>query len=132
VNLANPVHDITLAELRKIYLADQNRWDDGKPVYPVIPESGAPVRAAFLRIVCGMRDADFRKYFLQATFTGKDLTAPHEVNTTAGMKKVVASSPGAIGFIRAIDFHGDGSDGGIKAVRVNGFLASDLGYKLRM
>jgi hypothetical protein len=53
-------------------------------------------------------------------------------NTTAEMKRVVSSSPGAIGFIRAIDFHGDGSDGGIKAVRVNGFLASDLGYKLRM
>jgi hypothetical protein len=44
----------------------------------------------------------------------------------------VAASPGAIGFIRALDFHGDGSDGGVKAVKVEGLLASDPGYKLRI
>jgi Pyruvate/2-oxoacid:ferredoxin oxidoreductase gamma subunit len=34
--------------------------------------------------------------------------------------------------VKAADFHGDGSDGGVKAVKIDGMAASDDGYKLRM
>jgi hypothetical protein len=94
--------------------------------------AAAPERSAFLKIVCGMSDADFSKYFMQAAFTGKSATPPKEVGSAAGVKSFVASSPGAIGFIKAEDFHGDGSDGGVKSVRVDGQAASDAAYKLRM
>jgi ABC-type phosphate transport system substrate-binding protein len=132
VNQANPVQNVSMDELRKIFLSDRNRWDTGKTIAPVIAGRGAAERAAFLKIVCGMRDAEFSKYFLQAAFTGKDVTPPREVLSGRDVKSVVAGSPGAIGFIRALDFHGDGSDGGVKAVRVEGLLASDPGYKLRI
>jgi hypothetical protein len=42
------------------------------------------------------------------------------------------TGPGAIGFVKAADFHGDGSDGGVKSVKIDGIAASDTGYKLRM
>ena len=132
VNQANPVQNVSMDELRKIFLSDRNRWDTGKTIAPVIAAPGAAERTAFLKIVCGMRDAEFSKYFLQAAFTGKDVTPPREVLSGRDVKSVVAGSPGAIGFIRALDFHGDGSDGGVKAVRVEGLLASDPGYKLRI
>jgi hypothetical protein len=48
------------------------------------------------------------------------------------LKSFVVSSPGAIGFVKALDFHGDGSDGGVKAVKIDGIAASDSAYKLRM
>ena len=63
--------------------------------------AGAPERVAFLKIVCGMSDADFGKYFLQAAFTGKSATPPKEVTSAASVKSFVASSPGAIGFVKA-------------------------------
>ena len=132
VNQANPVQNVSMAELRKFFLSDRNRWDTGKNIAPVIAAPGAAERTAFLKIVCGMRDAEFSKYFLQAAFTGKDVTPPREVVSGRDVKSAVAGSPGAIGFIRALDFHGDGSDGGLKAVRVEGLLASDPGYKLRI
>ena len=132
VNQANPVQNVTMAELRKIFLSDRNRWDTGKNIAPVIAARGAVERVAFLKIVCGMRDAEFSKFFLQAAFTGKDVTPPREVLSGRDVKSIVAVSPGAIGFIRALDFHGDGSDGGLKAVKVEGLLASDPGYKLRI
>ena len=132
VNQANPVQNVTMAELRKIFLSDRNRWDTGKNIAPVIAAPGAAERVAFLKIVCGMRDAEFSKYFLQAAFTGKDVTPPREVSSSRDVKSIVAASPGAIGFIRGLDFHGDGSDGGVKAVKVEGLLASDPGYKLRI
>ncbi len=132
VNQANPVQNVSMAELRKIFLSDRSRWDTGKTIAPVIAAPGAAERSAFLKIVCGMRDAEFGKYFVQAAFTGKDVTPPREVLSGRDVKSIVAGSPGAIGFIRALDFHGDGSDGGVKAVKVEGLLASDPGYKLRI
>ena len=48
------------------------------------------------------------------------------------MKANVAASAGGIGFIKALEFHGDGSDGGVKALKIDGLTAADSAYKLRM
>jgi ABC-type phosphate transport system substrate-binding protein len=132
VNGANPVGNLSVGELKKLFLSDRSRWDTGKAVAPVMVTPGSPERTAFLKIICGMNDGDFGKYFLQAAFTGKSATPPKEVSSAASVKSFVASSPGAIGFVKAGDFHGDGSDGGVKSVKVDGLSASDPGYKLKM
>jgi hypothetical protein len=93
---------------------------------------GAPERTSFLKAVCGMSDADLSKYFMQAAFTGKSATPPKEVSSASAVKSFVAGSPGAIGFVKAADFHGDGSDGGVKSVKIDGAAPSDPGYKLKM
>jgi ABC-type phosphate transport system substrate-binding protein len=132
VNNANPVESLSLGELKKLFLGDRSRWDTGKAVAPVMLVPGAPERTAFLKIVCGMNDADLGKYFLQAAFTGKSATPPKEVGGAAAVKSFVVGSPGAIGFLKAGDFHGDGSDGGVKSVKIDGAAASDPGYKIKM
>ncbi len=43
----------------------------GKAVAPVVQPAGAPERAAFLKIVCGMSDADEANIFCRRRFTGK-------------------------------------------------------------
>jgi ABC-type phosphate transport system substrate-binding protein len=131
VNSANPIDNLSTAELKKLFLSDRSRWDTGKSVAPVLV-TGSSERAAFLKTVCRMSDSDFSKYFLQAAFTGKSATPPKEVSSVAALKNFVVSSPGAIGFVKALDFHGDGSDGGVRAVKIDGLAASDSGYKLRM
>lgn len=130
VNSSNPVDNLSVGDLKKLFLSDRSRWDTGKSVAPVMVAAGAPERNAFLKIVCGMGEADFGKYFLQAAFTGKSVTPPKDVSSGAAVKSVVAGSPGAIGFVKASDFKGDES--GIKAVKVDGMAATDDGYKLKM
>ena len=132
VNASNPVDNLSMGELKKLYLSDRSRWDTGKAVAPVMPGPGTPERTSFLKTVCGMNDGDLSKYFMQAAFTGKSATPPKEVGSASAVKSFVASSPGAIGFVKAGDFHGDGSEGGIKSVKVDGALASDPGYKIKM
>lgn len=132
VNAANPVDNLSISDLKKLFLSDRSKWDTGKSVAPVMVTAGAPERTAFLKIVCGMSDGDFSKYFLQAAFTGKSATPPKEVTSAQSVKANVAGSPGAIGFVKAADFHGDGSDGGVKSVKIDGMTAADAGYKLRM
>jgi ABC-type phosphate transport system substrate-binding protein len=132
VNGANPVESLNISDLKKVFLSDRSKWDTGKSVAPVIVTAGASERTAFLKQVCGMSDAEFGKYFMQAAFTGKSATPPKEVTSSASVKSFVASSPGAIGFVKAMDFHGNGSDGGIKALKIDGADAGDPSYKLRM
>jgi ABC-type phosphate transport system substrate-binding protein len=132
VNSANPVDNLSTSDLKKLFLSDRSRWDTGKSVAPVIVAAGAPERTSFLKIVCGMSDADFGKYFLQAAFSGKSATPPKEVGNGAAVKSFVAASPGGIGFVKAVELHGDSSDGGVKSVKVDGIAAADPGYKLRM
>ena len=132
VNNSNPVDNLSMGELKKLFLSDRSRWDTGKAVAPVMLTPGAAERTSFLKAVCGMSDADLSKYFMQAAFTGKSATPPKEVGSAGAVKAFVSSSPGAIGFVKALDFHGDGSDGGIKAVKVDGAAAGDAGYKLKM
>jgi ABC-type phosphate transport system substrate-binding protein len=89
VNTTNPVDNLSLADLKKIFLSDRSRWDTGKAVAPVISVAGAPERTAFLKTVCHMSDADFSKYFVQAAFTGKDVTPPKEVPSGREVKSAV-------------------------------------------
>ncbi len=132
VNKSNPVENLSMEELKKLFLSDRSRWDTGKAVAPVILPPGTPERTAFLKMVCGMSDAEMSKYFMQAAFTGKSATPPKQVSSAAALKAFVAESPGAIGFVKGMDFHGDGSDGGVKAVKVDSAAAGDSGYKLKM
>jgi len=129
VNSANPVESLSLGELKKLFLGDRSRWDTGKAVAPVMIGPGATERTAFLKIVCGMNDADLGKYFLQAAFTGKSATPPKEVGSAAAVKSFVAGSPGAIGFVKASDL--PAGDTTVKAVKVD-TAASDPGYKIKM
>jgi ABC-type phosphate transport system substrate-binding protein len=129
VNASNPVDNLSVGDLKKIYLSDRSRWDTGKSVAPVMPAAGAPERGPFLKAVCGMSDGDFSKYFMQAAFTGKSATPPKEVGGASQVKAAVAASAGAIGFIPASEFH---QDAGIKAVKVDGADAGSADYKLHM
>jgi ABC-type phosphate transport system substrate-binding protein len=129
VNNANPVDNLSIAELKKLFLGDRSRWDTGKAVAPVMPGPGAPERTAFLKIVCGMNDADLDKYFLQAAFTGKSATPPKALSSAAAVKNFVAGSPGAIGFVKASDL--PPGDTTVKTVKVD-TAASDPGYKIKM
>jgi ABC-type phosphate transport system substrate-binding protein len=130
VNSANPVDNLSMGELKKLFLSDRSRWDTGKAVAPVMLAPGAAERIAFLKAVCGMSDADLSKYFMQAAFTGKSATPPKEVGSAAAVKAFVAGSPGAIGFVKAGDL--PAGDTTVKTVKVDGAAASDTGYKLKM
>src|SRR6266436_606930 len=95
-NSSNPADNLSVGDLKKLFLSDRSKWDTGKSVASVMLGAGAPERTAFLNIVCGMNDSDFSKYFLQAAFTGKYATPPKEVTSARDVKSVVAGSPGAI------------------------------------
>jgi phosphate transport system substrate-binding protein len=127
VNRSNPLSDVSLADLRRIYRGQRSRWSNGRRVTLVMRDAGAPERDAILRSLYGLDEEEYRRGFLQAVFTGEAGDAPKMLATPSGVLRFVFNVPGAIGYVRASEV-----DSSVKAVRVEGLLPGEAGYRLEV
>ncbi len=126
VNKSNSLDSVTSAELRALMLGEKSRWPDGKRAVAVETAPDSPEKALLLKSVVKMSDAILKRYYLQAAFTGKEVSPPKDVPSSAALKQFVASSPGAIGCILASQV-----DDKVKVLKVDGMAPGQDGYKLR-
>jgi hypothetical protein len=115
VNQANTVDDITLKELRTVFLGERSHWPNGRRITLVMMDPGVAERKAVLRDICRMNETEFSRHFLQGLFTGEVFVSPKTL-----------SSP-TIGYVRASDV-----DGTVKVIRVNGHGVDDPEYPLHI
>lgn len=125
VNKSNPVDNISLDNLRKLFLAEQKYWPNGRRVTLVMREPGQAERATVLRQLYRMSNHDYGQYFMHAEFTGEGQGVPKSLASAGGVLKFVYNVPGAIGYVRT-----DEVDGSIKVVRVDGRAPGEPGYRL--
>jgi phosphate transport system substrate-binding protein len=125
VNKANPLNEVSLADLRKIYRGQRARWSNGRRVTLVMRDPGAPERDAILRSLYGLDEEEYRRGFLQAIFSGEANDAPKMLATPNGVLRFVFNVPGAIGYVRASEV-----DASVKILRVDGRMPGDAGYGL--
>jgi|ERR1700733_1976229 len=115
-----------LAELRQMILGDRLKWRDGEGVLAVQTPPDSPERALMMKTVFKMNDAALKRYYMLATFNGKEVVMPRDVSSAAALKKFVAGNPGAVGCIFASDV-----DDSVKVLKVDGAAPGEPGYKLR-
>ncbi len=127
VNQTNPVDDLSLKELRTVFLGERSHWPNGRRITLVMMDPGLSERRAVLRDVCRMNETEFSRHFLQGLFTGEVFVSPKTLSTAVGVKKFVFNVPGAIGYLRASDV-----DGTVKVIKVNGHRVEDTDYPLRI
>jgi hypothetical protein len=127
VNLTNPVDNLSLPELRKVFLGERSHWPNGRRITLVMLDPGQPERRALIREVCQMNESDFSHHFLHGVFTGEVFVSPKTLASPVGARKFVFNVPGAIGYVRASDV-----DSSVKVIRVDGRLPSDKEYGLRV
>jgi ABC-type phosphate transport system substrate-binding protein len=127
VNRSNPVENLSFAELRKVFLGEQNHWSDGRRITLVMLESGKPERQVVLSLIYRMEDKDFNAYFLHHVFTGDVHAAPTTLTTPAEVLKFVSNVQGAIGYLRTTAV-----DDSVKIVRVDSVLPCEKDYTIRM
>jgi len=104
---------LPLSELQKLFKAEKTKAPDGSKVVVVAQEPGTPAREIALRTLYGMSEAEYTKYFLQATFTGKLQAAP-KMLAPGAVKKYVAETPGAIGYVLSTD-----ADDSVRVIKVD-------------
>ena len=127
VNKSSQVGDISVATLRKLFLAEQKYWPNGRRVTVVMREPGQSERSAVLQQVYHMSNRDYERYFLRAEFAGEAQGAPKSVSSAAGVRKFIYNVPGAIGYVRASEV-----DDSVKVVRLNGRAPGEPGYWLKL
>jgi ABC-type phosphate transport system substrate-binding protein len=125
VNRSNPLTEITLADLRRVFRGQRSRWPNGRRVTLVMRDPGAPERDAILRSLYGLAEEEYRRTYLQAVFSGEASDQPKTLASTNGVLRFVYNVPGAIGYVRARDV-----DPSVKALRVDGRLPGEPGYRL--
>jgi phosphate transport system substrate-binding protein len=127
VNRSNPMNEVSLSDLRKIYRGQRTRWSNGRRVTIVMRDPGTPEREAILRSLYGLDEEEYRRGFLQAIFTGEASDAPKMLATPNGVLRFVFNVPGAIGYVRASEV-----DASVKTLRVDGRLPGEAGYRLEV
>ena len=127
VNRSNPMSEISLADLRKLYRGQRSRWSNGRRVTLVMRDPGTPEREAILQTLYGVDEDEYRRGFLQAVFSGEAIGAPRVLASPNGVLRFVFNVPGAIGYVRVSEV-----DATVKTLRVDGHLPGEAGYRLEV
>lgn len=127
VHQSNPVSDLTLAELRRIFMLETQTWPHGRKITLVLGEKGQPGRAEIIRLICGFSEADYDRHILLQTFRGNVGLGPRAIRSPAAILRFVFNAPGAIGYVPAEQL-----DGSTKVLRVNGLDVTDPKNPLRI
>jgi hypothetical protein len=121
-----PVSNLSLTEVRKIFLGDRQYWTANTPVVLLIRAPVARERNVVLRIIYQMSESQFKQYWIAKIFRAESVSAPKVVYSNDMASDLVAALPGAIAFIDSRDVRP-----GTKVVRVDGRLPGEAGYPLR-
>jgi len=127
VNRENPIENLSMAELRIVFLGERSHWANGRRITLVMMEPGQLERDTVVRDICRMSESDLRRRYLQGLLTGEVLVSPKTLASPVGVRKFVFNVPGAIGYLRPAD-----ADDSVKVIRIDGRLPSDAEYPLKM
>jgi hypothetical protein len=120
------VDDVSLDQLRRIFLAEQQFWPDRSRITLLVRAPGAYEREFVLERIYQMTENQFRTYWIAKMFRAEVPSGPRIVFSNNMAIELVTVIPGSITFMNAADI-GDT----VKVVRVNGLLPGDDDYPLR-
>lgn len=127
VNRSNPVDNLSMTELRRVFLGSRSHWPNGRRITLVMRDPGEPERRTVLRDVCGMNEDQFKNHFLHGLYTGEILVSPKILDTPTGVRRFIFNVPGGIGFLRVSEV-----DDTVKVVRIDQLMPDDKGYRLHV
>ena len=126
VHNTTAVGDLSLDELRSIFLADQQFWPDRTRIILLVRAPQSDERDFVLNRIYQMTEAQFRQYWIAKMFRSEVPRGPKIVFSTDMTVELVVAIPGSISFVRADDVTDD-----VRVVRIDGKLPSDVGYPLK-
>lgn len=124
VNPANPVKELTLAELTKIFKAKTATWPGGRAITIVLRDPGSPATKFIIEKVLG---GTLEEGKVVLNDPNRKSTVPVVfAETDEEILRIVAGNPGAIGVIDVYNI-----TGGVKVVKIDEKQPFDPGYALK-
>jgi ABC-type phosphate transport system substrate-binding protein len=112
VNKQNPVSSLTTAKLKTIFLRKIARWPWGAEIYPADLPAASSLRRDFVKQILSTSPDELSVYWIDQKAT-RNAEPPEVAPNLAAMKALVASRPGAIGYIPI-----SALDGTVKVVEI--------------
>lgn len=85
-------------EIANIFLGRFRQYPSGQSAVPVDMPGGHPAKASFYRLLVSKEPAEINSYWARLVFSGRTVP-PRVVSSTEEMLQVVATVPGAIGYL---------------------------------
>lgn len=126
VNADTPVTDLSLAEVRRIFLGDRQYWNSKLGIVLLMRAPTARERDVVLRVIYQMSEEQYKQYWVAKVYRSEVTVAPKVVYSDNMQYELVSAMPGAIAVVDARNTHP-----GVKIVRVDGMLPGERGYPLR-
>lgn len=98
VSARTPVTTLRADQVADIFLSQTNRFPDGSEAVAVDQNLGSPLRDEFYGKVARRSPALMKAYWTKLIFTGRG-QPPAEVDGNVAMRKLVADTPGMIGYV---------------------------------
>ena len=121
-----PISDLSLAEVRRVFLGERQYWNSKLPVALLIRAPVARERDVVLRVIYQMSEAQFKQYWIAKIFRAEVASPPKIVYSNDLQYDLVTALPGAIAFVDARNVRP-----GVKVVRVDGHLPGERDYPLK-
>jgi len=120
------VDNLSLHELRNIFLANQQFWSNRTRIILLVRAPKSEERDFVLNTIYQMDEAQFRQYWIAKMFRAEVPRGPKIVFSTDMTVELVVAIPGSISFINANEVTDD-----VKVVRIDGKLPTEEGYPLQ-
>jgi ABC-type phosphate transport system substrate-binding protein len=124
VDKENPKTEITVEELRAIFLGKQKDWSNGTRIVPLDLEPGSPERELFNALVLEMEQPEVERYWVDQRMRGSS-GAPRVAPTPGSVVKLGGRVRGLIGYVPLA-----AADASVKVLKVEGTSPGKPGYKL--
>jgi ABC-type phosphate transport system substrate-binding protein len=98
VSAKSPVTSLTAEQTARIFLGKASSFPDDSDAIPIDLAEGSPIRDEFYSRVVHKNSTQLSAYWAKVIFTG-DGRPPQMLESSAAVRKAVASNPKAIGYI---------------------------------
>lgn len=121
-----PVSNLSSAQLRKIFMGEQQFWPDRSKITLLVRAPAAKERDLVLNRIYRMTEPQFRQYWIAKMFRAEVAAGPKIFYSTDMARGLVTAIPGSITFMPASE-----AGPGIKVLRIDGKLPGEPGYPLK-
>jgi hypothetical protein len=91
-----PVANLSLPEVRRLFLGETRYWKKNLPVVLIVPPVGTHERDVLLHNVYRMSEVQFKQYWIRRILRGQAVSAPKTADSVSAAQKLVASLPGGV------------------------------------
>jgi hypothetical protein len=122
VALTSPLSNISMADLQRVFLSQTVTAPGGQRLVPINHPARTADRVGFDRVVLHRGPDEMGRHWIDQRIRGA-AGPPRSVDSVALLLRVVATLPGAIGYLRPGSLSPE-----VRAVRVEGKLPGEPGY----